>query len=84
MTRVVDKVEVTINGCDDITDDEIRLYIEETKKRYITNYKHQDLTELTLTFNGDDVSVDYTITNTGFERIRRITGLDKVAPQVAL
>ena len=77
MNRTIDKVEVTITGYDDITDDEIRLYIEETKKRYIVNPKHQDLTALSLTFNGDGVKVDYTINSTRFERIRRITGRDK-------
>ena len=73
--KVINGVHVTVDGDDNISDNEIQNYIDKVKEEYITNYKHQELSELTLTIiNDDDVKVDYKINNTRFERIRRITG----------
>ena len=73
--KVINGVHVTVDGDDNISDNEIQNYIDKVKEEYITNYKHQELSELTLTIiSDDDVKVDYKINYTRFERIRRITG----------
>lgn len=68
-------VEITVNGDDNITDQEIQNYIDKINNEIITDYKNQNLSKLNLTVHEDDsISVDYKIFNTKFERIRRITG----------
>lgn len=74
ISKIIDKVNVTIEGVDDITDEEIREYINYTNQEYFKNDKHHTLSELHLTFNGEDVQIDYKATLPKFERIRRITG----------
>lgn len=72
--KVINGVHVTVDGDDNISDKEIQNYIDLVNKTYITNSRHQNLSTITLIIKGDDVKVDYTIKNTKFERIRRITG----------
>lgn len=72
--KIIDEVNITIEGVDDISDDEIKQYIEYTNQTYINNPKHQTLTDLKLYFDNDDVKIEYKASLTKFERIRRITG----------
>lgn len=73
--KVLNGVHVTVDGDDNISDKEIQNYIDKINQEVITNYKHQELSELNLTIiSDDDVKVSYKINNTRFERIRRITG----------
>ena len=57
--KEIDNVNITIDGIDDISDEEIREYIKYTNQTYIKDPKHQTLTELKLYFNGEDVKIEY-------------------------
>lgn len=74
INKMIDNVNVTIEGIEDITDEEIQQYIDYTNKEYFKEDKHHTLSDLYITFNGEDVKIDYKATLPKFERIRRITG----------
>ena len=74
INRVVDNVNVIIDGVEDITDEEIRQYIKYTNEEYFKNDKHHTLSDLHITFDGEDVQIDYKARLPKFDRIRRITG----------
>ena len=73
--KVINGVHVTVDGDDNISDNEIQNYIDKVKEEYIINYKHQELSKLDIrVYEDNSVDIDYKISNTKFERIRRITG----------
>ncbi len=67
---IIDNIEVTVNGYDDFSLDELKNYVAFVKENVAGN-----VTALTVK-NSDDgfVNLDYVANNPKFERIRRITG----------
>lgn len=63
-------VEVTVQGIDDMTEQEAANYID-----YIRQRVDEDLESLTISAEEDgNVALDYSLRPRKFERIRRITG----------
>ncbi len=63
-------VEVTVQGIDDMTEQEAENYID-----YIRQRVDEDLESLTISAEEDgNVALDYSLRPRKFERIRRITG----------
>lgn len=71
--RIVDGVVITTNE-QDMSDSEIRQYIEKTREVYVTDPMTQDITALNIQVTGNDVEISYTLSLPKFDRIRRITG----------
>ena len=70
MVKVVDNVEVTFIGIDDVTEDEPQNYIDYVRA------KTKDPIKSIKVIQCDDgmVDVNYELQSEKFERIRRITG----------
>jgi len=67
---VVNGIDVTVNGLNDVTEKEIISYIDMLEKE-----NNEDLSSLTISPAEDgSVALDYVLQPTKFERIRRITG----------
>lgn len=67
---LVNGVEVSINGLQDVSEREILNYIN-----YVKESSRESLTSLTISDAGNgDVALDYQTQPAKFERIRRITG----------
>ena len=78
-TTIIDGIDVEITGADDVSEEEIRRYIEHIKEKVKTPIK-----TLHVAVEGDKVNLEYECMPKKFERIRRITGADKrIARQVA-
>lgn len=74
VNKIVDGIDVTIND-ENMSDEEIRNYIQYTKDHYLNDYKNQTLTSLKIVVNeSDEVDIEYNFNLPKFERIRRITG----------
>lgn len=70
MEMSVNHVFVTVNGIEDMTVEEVKNYIEFIQKKY-----GRKPIGLTIFSNGEeDVDLEFTLEETNFERIRRITG----------
>ena len=67
---LIDNVEVTVEGLTDVSEKEMRHYVE-----YVGNQTDKPLTTLLITDAGDgNVTLHYELSAEKFERIRRITG----------
>ena len=67
---LVNGIDVTVEGLEDISEQEIVNYID-----YIENKTNEKLDTLHISAAGnDDVNIDYVLQPQKFERIRRITG----------
>lgn len=67
---IVNGIEVTVEGMNDISEQEIVNYID-----YVENETNEKLDTLHISSAGnDDVNIDYVLQPQKFERIRRITG----------
>jgi len=70
MIKTIDNVNVTINGDDTMSDEEVKAYIDRGREQK----KHMKLLEIEVTVDGDEVDLKYRYEDQPFERIRRITG----------
>ena len=72
MRKVLDNIQIVVNGCEDMQDKEIRAYINKVRPE-----KGVVLKKLNITIMPDDpdnVVLDWETDKKHFERIRRITG----------
>ena len=74
MRKVLDNIQIVVNGCGDMQDKEIRAYVNKVRPE-----KGVVLKKLIITIMPDDpdnVILDWETDKKHFERIRRITGRD--------
>ena len=72
--KIVDGIVVLTNK-EDMTEEEIRKYIEYTNEHYQNDYKTETLTSLEIIIDENGkAKVDYEFGLPKFDRIRRITG----------
>ena len=72
MRKVIDGIQIVVNGCEDMQDKEIRAYINKVRPE-----KGVVLKKLIITImpgDPDNVVLDWETDKKHFERIRRITG----------
>ena len=72
MRKVLDNIQIVVNGCEDMQDKEIRAYINKVRPE-----KGVVLKKLIITImpgDPDNVILDWATDKKHFERIRRITG----------
>ena len=72
MRKVLDNIQIVVNGCKDMQDKEIRAYINKVRPE-----KGVVLKKLIITImpgDPDNVVLDWETDKEHFERIRRITG----------
>ena len=72
MRKVLDNIQIVVNGCEDMQDKEIRAYVNKVRPG-----KGVVLKKLIITIMPDDpdsVILDWETDKKHFERIRRITG----------
>lgn len=67
----LDGTRITVNGVPDVTEDEVRAYLNKIREEY----PEEDITQLQISYADDgNVDISYTIKPIQFQRIRRITG----------
>ena len=72
MRKVLDNIQIVVNGCEDMQDKEIRAYVNKVRPE-----KGVVLKKLIITIMPGDpnnVIIDWETDKKHFERIRRITG----------
>lgn len=72
MRKVLDNIQIVVNGCEDMQDKEIRAYVNKIRPE-----KGVVLKKLIITVmpgDSDNVILDWETDKKHFERIRRITG----------
>lgn len=72
MRKVLDNIQIVVNGCEDMQEKEIRAYINKVRPE-----KGVILKKLIITIrpsDPDNVILDWETDKKHFERIRRITG----------
>lgn len=72
MRKVLDNIQIVVNGCEGMQDKEIRAYINKVRPEKGVVLKKLNIT--IMPSDPDNVVLDWETDKKHFERIRRITG----------